>query len=112
LLSAVTTSLVFGAIKALYIDERYIRVTWVNEMKDEKISESLFKSFCEGRLKTTKLYEDGKKNFCNQSYTVANANNMPNIKIDTGVQRKFVGFTHQSYLTNKRVMLTRINTFT
>ena len=32
-------------------------------MEDKKLDETLFKSFCEGDLQTTKLYEDGSSIF-------------------------------------------------
>lgn len=80
----------------------YIRIIWVNEMKDLKLDESLFKSFCEGNLQTTKLYEDGQFNFSHYGKCVITANTMPNIKIDSGVSRKFIGYTHKSKFTLKK----------
>eukprot|EP01038_Epipyxis_sp_PR26KG_P017211 gene17211-23717_t len=36
-----------------------IRISWINEMKDERIDETLFKSFCEeGELQATKMHRD------------------------------------------------------
>jgi hypothetical protein len=68
-------------------------------MKDVKLDETLFKSFCEGKLQTTKLYEDGQFNFSHHGKCVTTANTMPNIKIDSGVVRRFLGYTHKSKFT-------------
>ena len=77
----------------------HVRIMWVNEMKDVKLDETLFKSFCEGKLQTTKLYEDGTFNFSHNGKCITTSNTMPNIKIDSGVTRRFVGYTHKSKFT-------------
>lgn len=82
-----------------YAKTPHVRLSWVNEMKDVKIAEDIFKDFCEGSLKTTKLYEDGMSNFNHYSKCIVTANVMPSIKIDTGVTRKFLGYTHKSHFT-------------
>ncbi|NDC31290.1 MAG: hypothetical protein EBZ58_10220 [Bacteroidetes bacterium] len=79
-----------------------IRISWVNELKDEKIDASLFKKFCDGQLTTTQLYKDGSFTVPHYSKAIITANTMPNIKIDTGISRRFKGFTHQSNFTNKQ----------
>ena len=79
-----------------------IRISWVNELKDEKIDASLFKKFCDGQLTTTQLYKDGSFTVPHYSKAIITANTMPNIKIDTGISRRFKGFTHQSNFTNKK----------
>ena len=73
-----------------------IRITWVNEIKDVKIDETLFKKFCEGKLQTTKLYQDESQDIIHNSKAFITANTMIGIKVDTGVARRFKGYTHQS----------------
>ena len=77
-----------------------IRISWVNELKDEKIDASLFKKFCDGQLTTTQLYKDGSFTVPHYSKAIITANTMPNIKIDTGISRRFKGFTHQANFTS------------
>ena len=77
-----------------------IRISWVNEMKDTKMDDSLFKSFCDGAIQTTKLYTDGQQTFQHYSKAIITANTMPNIKVDTGTARRFKGYTHQSKFTD------------
>lgn len=87
----------------------FIRVIWVNEMKDVKIDETLFKSFCEGKLQSTKLYEDGQFNFPHYGKCFVTANTMPNIKIDSGVSRRFIGYTHTAKFVNDKDLVDEEN---
>jgi len=87
----------------------HIRIIWVNEMKDTKIDETLFKSFCEGKLQTTKVYEDGTFNFPHYGKCFITANTMPNIKVDSGVSRRFVGYTHTSEFTHDKTKVNEEN---
>jgi hypothetical protein len=73
-----------------------IRITWINEIKDVKIDETLFKKFCEGKLQTTKLFEDESHDIIHYSKAFITANTMIGIKVDTGVARRFKGYTHTS----------------
>ncbi len=54
-------------------------------MKDSKIDDSLFKSFCDGQLETTQLYKDGQSSFRHYSIPIFTSNNMPNLKVDSGI---------------------------
>jgi hypothetical protein len=67
---------------------RYIRISWVNEMKDIRIDDSAFKAFIDSKLQTTLLFVDGQESFEHGSLAVFTANSMPNVKIDTGSARK------------------------
>ena len=84
-----------------YLTSPHIRISWVNEMEDTKIDASLFKTFCDGKLTTTVLYEDGAFNVEHLSKAIITANTMPNITIDTGVSRRLRGYTHKSSFTIK-----------
>lgn len=88
-----------------YSTSPHIRLSWVNEMTDKKIAEDIFKDFCEGKLRTTKLFQDGLFNFKHYSKCIVTANQMPGIKIDTGVTRKFLGYTHKSHFTDIEAMV-------
>lgn len=85
-----------------YQSNPQIRISWVNEMEDTKIDASLFKTFCDGKLTTTVLYEDGSFSVEHFSKAVITANTMPNIKVDTGVSRRFRGYTHKSSFTDNK----------
>ncbi len=78
-----------------------IRITWINEIKDVKIDETLFKTFCEGKLQTTKLYEDESHDITHNSKPFITANTMIGIKVDTGIVRRFKGYTHGSKFVDK-----------
>jgi hypothetical protein len=79
-----------------YISAPQIRISWVNEMKDSKIDDSLFKSFCDGQLQTTQLYKDGQSSFRHYSIPIFTSNNMPNLKVDSGIIRRLNSYTHKS----------------
>jgi hypothetical protein len=79
-----------------YATEPQIRISWVNEMSETRMQDTLFKSFCDGKLTTTKLFKDGQYNINHYSKCIVTANTMPNVRIDTGVSRRIVSYTHQS----------------
>ena len=74
------------------------RICWVNELSG-KIDDSLFKSFCEGNVNTVSLYKDGMNNIEHLSKVILTSNELPNIRIDTGVSSRIVSHTHRSYFT-------------
>ena len=82
-----------------------IRISWCNELKDTKIDDSLFKSFIDSNLNATALYADGQKSFKHYSKTFITANTMPNIKIDSGVSRRFKGYTHNSKFVSDKELV-------
>lgn len=92
-----------------YDKEPYIRISWVNEMKDTKIDDSIFKEFCDGKCQTTKLFKDGQYNFPHSSLCVVTANTMPSIKIDSGTSRRLIGYTHKSIFVSKNDKKFKIN---
>jgi len=77
-----------------------VRITWINELEDVRIDTSLFKKFCDGQLTTTQLYKDGSFTIPHYSKAIITANTMPNFKVDTGVSRRFKGYTHQASFTD------------
>jgi hypothetical protein len=74
----------------------FVRISWINEMEDKKMDDSLFKAFCDGKAQTTVLYQDGSNSIELKSKAIVTANNMPNIKIDKGTTRRILSYTHKS----------------
>lgn len=83
-----------------YSSEPQVRISWINEPEDKKIDTSLFKKFVEGKIETTKLYNEGSHNIKHYSKAFITANTMPNFKIDSGIARRFRGYTHGSKFTD------------
>ena len=79
-----------------YCNEPQIRITWVNEMKGDKIDDTLFKNFCEGELHTTKLFKENQHLVRHYSKCIITSNDMPNIRVDSGTFRRIKAYTHQS----------------
>jgi phage/plasmid-associated DNA primase len=79
-----------------FITAPYIRISWINELKDSKIDSSFFKKFIDGEIQTTKLYKDKSYNFSHYSKPIITANTFPNINIDSGTSRRLIGYTHKS----------------
>ena len=75
-----------------------VRICWVNELSG-KLDDSIFKSFCEGTVKTTSLYKDGFNDIEHLSKVILTSNELPNIRIDTGVSSRIVSHNHRSYFT-------------
>ena len=96
-----------------YIYEPQIRVTVVNEMDDKRVDVPLIKQVVEGKLETTKLYEDGSKDVTHMSKIFFTSNTFPNIQIETATVRRINSYTTTSEFThdlskvdhNKRVYL-------
>jgi hypothetical protein len=79
-----------------YKNKPFIRISWLNEPKDEKFNSTMFKNYADGKIKTTELYKDGQliiEIFCK---AVVSANTNPNLIMDTGVTRRIEAFTHKS----------------
>jgi len=82
-----------------YQQKPYIRISHINEMEDSKMDDSLFKDHCDGKIQTTTLYADGSNDFCHHSKMVFTQNNLPNIKNDSGTERRIDAFTTTSTFT-------------
>lgn len=76
----------------------YIRIMWVNELKG-RIDDSLFKQVCEGQVQTTTLFQEGQNIVKFNALLVNTMNEFPNIKIDTGVERRIKSLEHKSKFT-------------
>jgi hypothetical protein len=77
-------------------DASYIRIAWLNEMKDTKLNDTGFKNFCDGKACTTMLYKDKQYNFNLYCKCVISANHMPAMVINSGVTRRIEAYTHKS----------------
>ena len=84
-----------------YLLNRNIRISNVNEPKDTRMDESLFKDFIDGNIKTTSLYHDGQNLFKHLSKICMTANTMPKIKMDSGVKRRIEAYNHKSKFVEK-----------
>jgi hypothetical protein len=79
-----------------FSDALYIRLAWINEMKDKKCDSSVLKQFNDGKLQTVKLYKDGSESFEHRSKLIATANTLPNLIIDNGVARRVLAYRTQA----------------
>ena len=77
-----------------------IRITWINEPKDQKFDSSVLKNFCDGKIQTTILYEDDSHTVYHYSKPILTANVLPNVQFDSGINRRIKGFTHGSDFTD------------
>lgn len=79
-----------------YENAVYIRITWLNEPKDRKFDNAFIKSWADGECNAEKLYKEGSHDFKHFSLTIFTANNMPNIQVSEGVQRRIRAYEHTS----------------
>jgi hypothetical protein len=83
-----------------YEKSPFIRVTWLNEPKDKKFDAAFIKSWADGECNAERLYQEGSHDFRHYSLTIFSANNMPNIQVSEGVQRRIKALEHTSKFTN------------
>ena len=76
-----------------------VRISWINELCS-KLDDSIFKKFCEGICQTTSLYKDGFNDIEHLSKVILTSNELPNIRIDTGVTSRIVSHSHRSFFTD------------
>jgi hypothetical protein len=74
----------------------YVRIAWINELKDTRLNESLFKTFCEGVIQTCKLYQEGSHSIIHCAKPIITANTLPVFKIDSGMTRRISAYEHNS----------------
>lgn len=79
-----------------YANGPYIRISWVNKLDSTKINGALFKKFCEGNLQTSKLYTESVHDIIHYSKCISTANILPIVQVDSGIERRFYGYTHGS----------------
>jgi hypothetical protein len=70
--------------------------SWINEMDAKRCDTSVYKSFCDGVINTTKLYTDGSHNLKHFALAIATSNELPNMQQDTGTKRRIIGYEHKS----------------
>ena len=78
-----------------YKEKQYLRLTFINELSDSKMNDSLFKNFCDGNIQSTSLYKDGSNDFKHFTKCIFASNTFPNIKIDSGTQRRINSYEHK-----------------
>ena len=74
----------------------YVRIAWINGLKDTRLNESLFKTFCEGVIQTCKLYQEGSHSIIHCAKPIITANTLPVFKIDSGMTRRISAYEHNS----------------
>jgi phage/plasmid-associated DNA primase len=79
-----------------FSDTPHVRIIWTNEPKEDGMNVSIFKMFVEGVIKGKLLYKNGIHQFEHNGLPVFTANQLPNIKMDSGVKRRFRGCNHLS----------------
>jgi phage/plasmid-associated DNA primase len=75
-------------------EKRYVLIVWINEFSDKRINDPDFKNFCDGIIKTTRLYQDGSFSILLRCKLVATTNLFPNMQINSGLVRRFLSYTH------------------
>ena len=83
-----------------FITHPEIRITWINEMSEHKMDDGIVKSFVDGEIITTILFEDGVMTMKHTSKPFFTMNTMPNFKPDSGMVRRIKGCTSRSKFTS------------
>lgn len=83
-----------------FIEKKYLLLCWVNEPNDKRFNDELFKNISDGKIETTGLYQNSQKTARIKSKLVITANNMPNIKMDSGIARRIKAYQHNSHFTD------------
>lgn len=85
-----------------FADAEHIRLILTNEPRDDSMNVSSFKQFCEGHMKGKLLYKNGVHTFNHNGLPVFTSNTMPNIKMDSGVERRICALEHKSKFTSNK----------
>ncbi|RYY81018.1 hypothetical protein EON63_16360 [archaeon] len=67
-------------------------LAWTNELKEDKADACLIKAFVAGCLKVKLLYSQ----VHHYGLPIFTANTIVNVKMDSGVRRRMIGYKHQS----------------
>lgn len=84
-----------------FCTKKYILIAWINEFTDKKLSDSDIKNFCDGVVKTTRLYHDGTQTINLKCKGLFTTNHIPNIIINSGSQRRINSFEHKSKFSDE-----------
>lgn len=86
-----------------YSNKPHLLFSFINEFDDKRMNTSIFKTFCEGKIATVKLFKEGNHNFIHKTLCVASMNEIPNFKVDTGVSRRLNAYEFTSlFVDNKK----------
>lgn len=85
-----------------FLDKMPTRISWVNELKNEKIDDSLFKQIVDGEATTTQAYKDGNFDVSVKHKIFITANEIANVKMDSGIIRRIRAYTHKSTFIKKK----------
>ena len=79
-----------------YMYDPQIRISFINEPKDERMDAERYKAFIDGKCITTRLYKEEAHTVYHSSKVITCANTLPNLKIDSGTKRRFFAGQHKS----------------
>jgi hypothetical protein len=88
----------------MFMYKKFIRLCYINELAG-KINDSVFKQLIEGKIQTTTLFQEGMNDIIHNAYMVFMSNKMPDIKFDSGIERRIVGLTHMSSFVKDETMI-------
>eukprot|EP01038_Epipyxis_sp_PR26KG_P017698 gene17698-24652_t len=89
-----------------FYNRQSVRIIWINEPKEDKMNGSIFKKFCEGEVQGKLLYKNGTHKFNHNGLPIFTSNTMPNLKIDSGIKRRFRCYNHTAEFTSD---ITKVN---
>jgi phage/plasmid-associated DNA primase len=79
-----------------YMYDPQIRISFINEPKDERMDAERYKAFIDGKCVTTRLYKEEAHTVYHSSKVITCANMLPNMKFDTGSKRRACAGHHKS----------------
>ena len=65
-------------------------------MKDDRMDGSRFKSFCEGKMNTTRLYTENSHKGSHNSKLITTSNTIPNFIVDSGMIRRIDAYEQKA----------------
>jgi len=85
-----------------YRQRQCIKISYINELVDQKLDGPLFKDHTDGNIQSTTLYQDGSNDFHHFSKMVFTSNTMPKLIPDTGMIRRIDALQHNSEFVDKQ----------
>ena len=82
-----------------FVKQPQIRIAWINELTESRLDEALLKTFADGDITTTILFQDGCNVMKHMSKLFLSMNTMPNFKVDTGIVRRIKSYSPESKFT-------------
>ena len=86
----------YNKVLNTFSNKPQIRITICHELKDERLDSSRFKSFSEGKMNTTKLYQEESHKGTHGSKLITTSNTIPNFIVDSGMIRRIDAYEQKS----------------